>query len=466
MSEYRHSARETLLLFAQPRQLVVFFLGVAQGAPNALISATLMFWLSEVGRNNSEVGLFGFAIAAYALKPLWAPFLDQFDVPMLGKWLGSRRAWLLVLQVLLIAAITGLGMTDPAHGLMATAILAATIGFLSASQDILTDAFRIEILDDDEQGAGAAMVQFGWRVGALMTGAGTLLMADQFGYSVAFAVSAFFILPGLIAVLWWGEPEHVETPEARRIREDSEAFLADHGVGGRRQQIIAKLNITIVSPFREFMSRPGWWLILLFIPLFKLGDAVGLNQFSPFLVDLGFTATESALANKAAGLPPLLLGIAVGGTIYYALGTFRALVVAGVMMMVTNLAFVWLAGVGHSVPALMVTVGVENFASGVGGTAVVAYLSSLCNRSFTASQYALLAGFSLLPRGIFAGFSGFLSERVSWEVFWVYSTLLAIPGLLMLFAMRRIAFDADGNPLRKKSGHENSGHEAAEEKTL
>lgn len=448
MSEHRHSARETLMLFAQPRQLVVFFLGVAQGAPNALISATLMFWLSEVGRNNSEVGLFGFAIAAYALKPLWAPFLDQFNVPFLGRRLGSRRAWLLVLQVLLIAAITGLGQTDPEHDLVATAIFAALIGFLSASQDILTDAFRIEILSDDEQGAGAAMVQFGWRVGALLTGAGTLLMAGQFGYALAFTISGFFILPGLIAVMLWGEPEHIETPEARRLRETSEAYLAAHGVGGRRQQFVAKLNTTIVSPFREFMSRPGWWLILLFIPLFKLGDAVGLNQFSPFLVDLGFTATESALANKIAGLPPLLIGVAVGGTIYYALGTFRALVVAGLMMMVTNLGFVWLASIGHSIPALMVTVGIENFASGVGGTAVVAYLSSLCNRSFTASQYALLAGFSLLPRGIFASFSGFLSEQVSWETFWIYSTLLAIPGLLMLFAMRRIAFDAEGQPLR------------------
>lgn len=449
MSEHRHSARQTLLLFAQPRQLVVFFLGVAQGAPNALISATLMFWLSEVGRSNSEVGLFGFAIAAYALKPLWAPFLDQFDVPLLGRKLGSRRAWLVVLQLLLIISISGLGLTDPENNLMATAILAATIGFLSASQDILTDAFRIEILSDDEQGAGAAMVQFGWRVGALLTGAGTLLMADQLGYAIAFTISGFFILPGLIAALWWGEPEHVETPEARCIREASEEFLASHGVMGRRQRIVAKLNTTVVSPFREFMSRPGWWLILLFIPLFKLGDAVGLNQFSPFLVDLGFTATESALANKTAGLPPLLIGVAVGGTIYYALGTFRALVVAGFMMMLTNLGFIWLAYAGHSIPALMITVGIENFASGVGGTAVVAYLSSLCNRSFTASQYALLAGFSLLPRGIFASFSGFLSEQVSWEVFWFYSTLLAIPGLLMLFAMRRIAFDAEGHPLRE-----------------
>ncbi len=451
MDQHRHTMRETLLLFLQPKQLVVFFMGMAQGAPNALISGTLMFWLSEVGRSNSEVGLFGFAIAAYALKPLWAPFLDQFNIPFLARWLGSRRAWLVVLQLLLIASITGLGLTDPENNLMATAIFAATIGFLSASQDILTDAFRIEILTDDEQGAGAAMVQFGWRVGALMTGAGTLLMADQYGYAFAFTISAFFILPGLVAVLIWGEPEHIETVEARHIREESEAFIKAQGLTGRRELIFAKLNTTIISPFREFMTRPGWWLILLFIPLFKLGDAVGLNQFSPFLVDLGYTATESALANKVAGLPPLLLGVAVGGTIYYSLGTFRALVVAGVMMMVTNLAFVWLAGVGHSTPGLMVTVGVENFASGVGGTAVVAYLSSLCNRSFTATQYALLAGFSLLPRGIFASFAGFISEQVSWEMFWVYSTLLAIPGLLLLFAMRRMVFDEDGNPLRKKA---------------
>lgn len=440
-----------MLLFMQPRQLVVFFLGVTQGAPNALISSgTLLFWLSQVGRENSEVGLFGLAIGFYALKPLWAPFLDQFDVPFLAKRIGSRRAWLVVIQAFLIAAIIGLGLTDPANNLVATAIFAAIIGFLSASQDILTDAFRIEILSDDEQGAGAAMVQFGWRTGALLTSAGTLLMADQFGYAIAFAVSSLFVLPGLIAVLFWGEPEHVETPEAKRLREASEAYMEARGVTGTWEQIIAKLNTTIVSPFREFMTRPGWWLILLLIPLLKLGDAVALNQLPTFIVSLGFTATESAIANKVAGLPFTLIGVAVGGTIYYALGTFRALVLAAVMMMMTNLAFVWLASVGHSIPALTITVGVENFATGVGGTAIIAYMSSLCNRSFTATQYALLAGFALLPRGIFASFAGFVSEAVSWELFWIYSTLLGIPALLLLFAIRRIVFDEAGNPLREK----------------
>lgn len=443
----RHSAYENLLLYLQPKQLVVFALGMAQGAPFALIAATLTYWLAKLGLDKSTVGLFGLAGLAYSLKFIWAPLLDRVRLPLLARLFGPRRAWLLLLQVLLVAAISALGYSNPAENVLLTGALAAAIGFLSASQDVIIDAFRIEILDDDEQGAGAAMIQFGWRIGALLAGAGALVLGKRIGYPDAYVLTSFLILPGLIAAFLWGEPRHIETPQARRQRESVEARLRNSGRTGSISRGLAWLYMAAVAPFAEFMTRRGWYLILIFILLFKFGDAVAANQTSYFLFELGFDEDEMAWANKVAGVVPTLIGIALGGTLYFAVGAWRALLISGVLMMVTNLMFVALAGIGHSIPFLVLTVGTENFASGLGGTAVVAYLSGLCNKSFTATQYALLSAVTLLPRSIFAGFSGFLSEAVNWPTFFVISTLAAVPGLLMLFVMRRIAFAEDGSAI-------------------
>ncbi|MEE8371881.1 MAG: MFS transporter [Sphingomonadales bacterium] len=447
-----HTAFENLLLYLQPRQLVVFALGLAQGAPFALIAGTLTYWLAKLGLDKSTVGLFGLAGLAYSLKFLWAPLLDRVRLPLLARLVGQRRAWLLVLQLALFAAISALGYSSPVENVLKTAALAALIGFLSASQDVIIDAFRIEILDDDEQGAGAAMIQFGWRIGALLAGAGTLVLAKRIGYPEAYLLSSFIILPGLIAAFLWGEPRHVETIEARRQREAVEVMLAKSGRTGLIPRVLAWVYMAAVAPFAEFMTRRGWYLILIFILLFKFGDAVAANQTSYFLFELGFDEDEMAWANKVAGTIPTLIGIALGGTLYFAVGAWRALFITGILMMVTNLMFVALAGVGHSVLFLMLTVGTENLASGLGGTAVVAYLSGLCNKSFTATQYALLSAVTLLPRSIFAGFSGFISERVDWPTFFIISTLAAIPGLMMLFAMRRVAFAKDGSPVPHDAG--------------
>ena len=456
MSEHRHSTFETLALYLKPRQLVVFSLGIAQGAPFALIAATLWYWLAKEGVDKSTVGLFGLAGLSYSLKFIWAPLIDRVRLPVLARIMGTRRAWLMLFQALLILSIAAIGYSAPAQNIGLTAMLAVAIGFFSASQDVVIDAYRIEILSDDEQGAGAAMIQFGWRVGALMAGAGTLLLAKRIGYPPAYAISAFFILPGLIAAYLWGEPAHVETPEARKLREGAERLLAARENPGRWARASVWIYSAVYAPFAEFMTRRGWYLILAFVLLFKFGDAVAANQTPYFLFEMGFDEDEMAFANKLAGLPPLLLGIGLGGTLYYATGAWRALLVTGILMMVTNLMFVWLADTGHSIPLLVATIGFENFASGLGGTAVVAYLSGLCNKSFTATQYALLSAVTLLPRSIFAAFSGYVAELVGWQEFFVISTFLAIPGILMLFAMRRVAFDAEGHPLHETAAPESA----------
>ena len=398
------SLRRSLTVYCQPRQLVVFALGVAQGAPFALIAGTLTYWLSKVGVDKSTVGLFFLTGLSYSFKPVWSPLIDRVELPLLAARVGQRRSWLLLLQVLLIATIIALGNSNPGQTIGLAAALAALIGFLSASQDIVIDAYRIEILEDDEQGAGAASIQFGWRVGAWLCGGVTLGIAGVWGYRAAYMVSAFFILPGAIAAIFWGEPRQIETPEAARLREGAQAFLAARKVRGWASEWLAWVQMAVVAPFVEFMKRPGWWLILIFILLFKFGDAVAANQTSPLLVELGFSELETALGVKTVGLPPLFIGIALGGSLYFVAGAYRSLLITGALMMLTNLMFVGLAAAGHSMPMLMATIAFENFASGLGGTAVVAYLSGMCNRSFTATQYALLSAVTLIPRSLFASF--------------------------------------------------------------
>lgn len=453
------SLGRSLTVYLRPRQLVVLALGIAQGAPFALIAGTLTYWLSRVGVDKSTVGLFFLTGLSYSLKPVWSPLIDRVRLPFFGRKFGQRRSWLFLLQSLLIVAIIALGHSNPGERIGLAAVLAALIGFLSASQDIVIDAYRIEILEDDEQGAGAASIQFGWRLGAWLCGGVTLGIAGVWGYMAAYTVSAFFILPGAVAAVLWGEPRPVETPEASRLRQGAEAFIAARKLRGWTAEWVAWLQMAVVAPFVEFMKRPGWWLILIFILLFKFGDAVAANQTSPLLVELGFSELETALGVKTAGLPPLFVGIALGGSLYFIAGAYRSLLITGALMMLTNLMFVGLAAAGHSMPMLMATIAFENFASGLGGTAVVAYLSGMCNRSFTATQYALLSAVTLIPRSLFASFSGFLAEVVDWETFFLISTVVALPGILMLVAMRRIAFTADGMPRLR---HEADSREAAE----
>lgn len=352
--------------YFQPRQLVVFGLGMGQGAPFGLIVGTLSFWLANLEISKSTIGLFALASLPYTLKFLWSPVLDRVRLGWLTQRIGLRRAWLLVIQLALIAAIIWLGSSDPANAVGTAFFAAITVGFLSASHDTVLDAYRIEILEDDEQGVGAAMVQFGFRVAALITGAGALFLAKRIGYPETYALMAFVISPALIAAMLWGEPENRETDEARRIRERVEELLSKYGAPSRWKVIATWFHSAVVAPFQEFMTRRGWWLILIFILLFKFGDAIAANQTSPFLYDLGFDEDEVAAANKLVGFVGLMIGIAAGGSLYLWLGPFRSLVVTGVLMMLTNLMFVWLAYAGHDILMLAVTIGFENFATGLG----------------------------------------------------------------------------------------------------
>jgi MFS transporter, PAT family, beta-lactamase induction signal transducer AmpG len=316
----------------------------------------------------------------------------------------------------------GLGQTNPAIDPGWTAVWAVALAFASASQDIVIDAYRVEILSDDEQGAGAAMVVFGYRVGMLVSGAGALYVASAAPWSVVYTVMAACMGLGVLATLLAPEPERpVIAPT----------------IGTATERALAWLKRAVFEPFAEFLSRPGWVSFLLFVLLYKLGDAAVGIMANPLYVDLGFSKTEVASVVKLFGLAATLIGAFLGGLLIARLGLIRALWICGILQLFSNLAFSGLALVGHDMAALAGTIGFENLAGGMGTTAFVAFLAALCNRNYTATQYALLSSFMAVARTFMAAPGGFVAEQVDWPLYFLLTALAAIPGLLLIVLLQR-----------------------------
>ncbi len=402
--------------------LVVLLLGFASGLPLALTGATLTFRLAEAGVGKGEIGLFALVGIAYGWKFLWSPVIDQVPLPLLGRWLGRRRGWLLAIQLALALAIVALGFSDPTRNLGLTALLAVIVAFLSASQDIVIDAYRIELLEQRQQGAGAATIVAGYRVAMLVSGAGALILASVAGWTAAYAAMAACLLVGMLTVLLYHEPTAAPAPSGP--------------VRSARQRIVE----AVVEPLADFFRRAGVRqaaLILLFIALYKLGDALLGAMANPFYVDLGFTKTEVATIVKLYGLVASLAGGFLGGMIINSRGILKGLWICGLAQMLSNLVFVLQAWVGHDVSVLALTISLENLAGGMGTAAFVAYLSSLCNVAYTATQYALLTSFMAQARTMLAAGSGFLAAATGWVGFFVLTTVAAVPGLLLLLVLQR-----------------------------
>lgn len=400
---------ESLRVYTNPRLLAILAMGFASGLPLALTGATLQVWLAEAGVSLTSIGLFALVGVPYVWKFLWSPVIDRVPLPWLSARLGQRRAWLLAIEVSLAAALVGLGAADPAVDPWRTAVLALGVAFLSASQDIVIDAYRIELLRDEEQGAGAAATQWGYRFGMIASGAGALALAQTFSWSFSYLVMAALLAVGLVTVAL--------TPEPTRMR-PGEAFAFSHFV-----------REAVVAPFTDFASRPRWLTILVFIVLYRFGDALAGGIASAFYVKLGFTKLEIASVVKVFGVIATLAGIATGGAVVFRLGTARALIGAGVLAALSNLVFVWLAFVGHDLGALTVAIFVENFTSGIVGAAFVAYLSGLCSAQFTATQYALLSSLAATGRTVLASSGGWLAESLGWPLFFGLTIVAALPGL-------------------------------------
>ncbi len=417
----------SLAIYREPRLLAILLMGFSSGLPLALTGATLGIWLAEAGLSLTAIGLFALVGTAYNFKFVWSPIIDRLPLPVLTRLLGRRRGWAVVIQFLLGLAIVALGFADPRIDPWWTALGAVAVAFLSASQDIVLDAYRVELLEDHEQAAGAAATQVGYRFGMLAAGAGALYLATFFGWQATYAVMGALMGVGILTVLATREPSR-EGTAAKPVPTSLGAWLQD----------------AVVAPFADFVTRPNWILILVFVVLYKFGDALAGTVSSPFYVAMGFSKIEIANVSKIFGVVSTLVGVALGGVVTYRLGLVRGLMVCGVLQMLSNLMFAIQAMVGYDIPMLMATIAIENVTGGMGSAAFVAYLSSLCNVSYTATQYALLSSLAATARTMLSSSGGWLAESLGWVPFFLLTVLAAVPGLLLLaWLARRFAPPAD-----------------------
>lgn len=403
--------------YFHPRLIIVLLLGFASGLPLALSASTLTAWLMEADIDKTSIGLFAAVATPYALKFLWAPIMDAAPFPFLSKIFGRRRGWILATQAALIASIVLLGFADPSINPWWTALAALAVAFFSASQDIVIDAYRVEILAKEQQGLGAAMVQYGYRFGMLASGAGALALADHVSWTTTYLVMAAVMGLGIVTVLCSPEPE---------ISRNITPIAPGHW-----------LRDTLIAPFKDFMTNSHWVLILLFIMLYKLGDAFLGIMTNPFLLEIGFSKTQIATVVKVYGLAATLIGVFLGGIMTMRLGTVKTLMICGIGHALTNLMFLVQARVGADINVLALGIFLENLSGGMTASAFVAFISGLTHARYTATQYALLSSLAAMGRTWLTTTAGWTAETFGWEMFFIISVLLAVPGLVILWWLGR-----------------------------
>ncbi|HEX6959597.1 MAG TPA: AmpG family muropeptide MFS transporter [Ferrovibrio sp.] len=425
-------------VYRDPRVLAIAVLGFASGLPLALTGQTLQAWLTESDISLQSIGLFALVGVPYTLKFLWAPLVDRLPLPVLTRLFGRRRGWLVLSQLLLMLAIAALAVSNPAEALVLTAICAVAVAFMSATQDIVIDAWRVEILEEQQLAAGAAAIVFGYRVGMLVSSAGALYLATLFAWPLVYIAMAALLAVGTITVLMVGEPAVKPRGDAERRIAGAQAWLAGKPhLSGAFAKLAAWLYASIAGPFLQFMTRRGWVSILLFVMLFKLGDSLAGALATSFYLNIGFTKAEIAEVSKLYGFAATMIGLFLGGWLMQAVGLYRSLWICGFLQMGSNLLFAVLAMQGHDLWFLALAVGFENLAGGMGTAALVAYLSALCDIAYTATQYALLSSLSAVARTVLSSYAGFVAAPLGWPVFFVFTTLAAIPGLLLLAWLTR-----------------------------
>jgi len=411
---------KSVLPYLEKESLAAFFVGVSSGFPYAMIGATLTTRLSQSGIEKSTITAFTLAFLVYNLKPLWAWIVDGVRIPFLHG-MGQRVSWMLVAGVAVIAAVINLALVDPVNDIGATVTAAILVGIAGATFDIVIDAYRIETLQPYQLGVGSGMSQYGWRIGSTAAASLALVIAAREGWSLAYMACAGLALPAMLTALILGEPKRHRDPSAKKG--------------------FAEIWASIAGPFIEFFQRRGAFLVILFILLHKIGDTLGQLVLRLLLDDLGYSNDEIALYDVGVGFWAYLIGIFVGGVVYAKLGMKRSVLLALILMGVSNASYAVLAAAGHSGVGLALTQGFENFASGLGGVVVVAYFSALCDLRFTAAQYALIsAATSIVGRVLTGTTAGALVEAIGFVNFYWLTTIAALPGIVLFWWMSRAGF--------------------------
>jgi PAT family beta-lactamase induction signal transducer AmpG len=397
---------------------MMLILGFSSGLPLALTGGTLQAWMAVVGVDLRTIGVFSLVGLPYTLKFLWSPFMDRYVPP----WLGRRRGWMISTQFALFLGIVAMAFGSPQNGVGTVALLALFVAFASASQDIVVDAYRTDLLQQVERGAGTAVYVMGYRIAMLVSGALALILSDRIGWQNTYLVMAMVMVIGMLGALFGPEPE-LQTKPPTSLRE------------------------AVWGPLKDFFSRTGAVTILLFIVLYKLGDAYAGTLTTAFLIrGAGFSPTDVGTVNKGLGLISLIVGATLGGSLLVRLGLFRSLLFFGILQAVSNLSFMVLAWVGKSYPMMIFAVAFENLAGGMGTSAFVAFLMGLCNHRYSATQFALLSSLAVLGRVFISPTSGYIVELTSWGSFFFITALTALPGLWMLWWLREQITDSKGEP--------------------
>jgi PAT family beta-lactamase induction signal transducer AmpG len=435
----RASFLEAAAVYLRPRVVIVMFLGFSSGLPLALSGSTLLYWMSEEGVDLKTIGLFALVGAPYTWKFAWAPLVDALNVPWLSRRLGRRRGWMLLSQLLLVVAIIFLGLCDPVADPWLVAVAALMVAATSATQDILVDAFRIDSLDESEQEAGAGAYVAAYRVGMMASTAGTLFLVSgleglglvtRAAWSTGYLVAAALVLVGIVTTFMTSEPERSD--------------LAERLHGGKNA--LQRLLATVMSALRDFFLREGILIasiVLAFVVLFKLTDALAGVMTAPFVNRIGFTRNEYAAIVKVVGLAATLAGAVAGGFVARTYPVARSLWIGGILQALANFVFSWQAIVGRDISWLTITVTVENFTSAIGTVIFVAYISALCrNPLHTAMQYAILTACSAVGRTYLPAVGGAIAEATGWVWFFAICALAALPSFMLLaFLQWRGHFD-------------------------
>lgn len=395
-----------LRVFGQPKMAALLFLGFSSGLPLFLTSQTLQAWMTLEKVDLTTVGMVSLLGAPYTLKFLWAPVMDRYIPPLLGR----RRGWLLITQLALIVVIAGMSLQNPRLGLQLLAVNALLIAFFSASQDIAFDAYRVDALEEREMGAGAALGVLGYRIALLLTGGAALVMADYMPWPTVYLVMALLMLVGVLATLWAPEPVLRDAPPLT-------------------------LASAVVDPIREFFQRTGigWGLlILLFTILYQLADRFAANLATPFLLDIGFSQTEIGVVKGGIGMAATIVGVLAGGALIAKMGINRSVWIFAFLQIGSNLAYYWVARVGANRSAMVTALVVENFSGGLVTAVFVAFMMSLCSKRFSATQFAVLSSLMTFARDVLVAPSGSVAEQTGWPTFFLLTMAAGIPAVLLL----------------------------------
>lgn len=426
----KKSWREAFRVYAEPASLRMFALGFSAGLPLLLVFGTLSFWLREAGVNRATIGFISWVTLAYAFKWCWAPLVDRLPIPGLTRALGRRRSWLIVAQLGIVLGLVGMAFSDPKVSVSAIVWFALLVAFSSATQDIALDAYRIESGDKERQSALSATYQMGYRIAMIWAGAGVLWIAaraevanpqnyDVNAWKVAYLVMAASMIVGFATVLFSKEP----APQPLT----------------RPKNVFEWLQSALIEPFADFFRRYKWHaaLILALIATYRISDIVMGIMANPFYVDMGYTKDEVASIAKVYGVIMTLVGAFVGGVLSIKIGMMRTLMLGAILSAASNLLFAWLTTRGHDVTALTVVISIDNLSSGIASTAFIAYMSSLTNISYSATQYALLSSMMLLLPKWIAGFSGVAVNAVGYPSFFIGTAALGVPVLFLIWIASR-----------------------------